>query len=360
MNKRNHRLFSMGVLPVALAAVIATTAFATEALAGGASAPTTTRSKPVVKKTLRSMRTPVQSTFNRLIVRYKDGTATQRSKAYVLSALNTAATRAGVAGMRAEANGRQSALSMKYERQLAIGAHVVKLSHSLSQAEVDTLLTQLRADPAVKYAQPDYTVHRFDFTPNDPRFDLQWHYTHPTAGINAPVAWDASRGEGVVVAVVDTGYVDHSDLNANLVPGYDFVSDLDNARDGDGRDADARDPGDYLGSNGSSWHGTHVAGTVAAVTNNGLGLAGVAFNAKVQPVRVMGPFGGSMADIIDAITWASGGSVVGVPNNPTPAEVINMSLGGFVQCSQVPAMQAAITDAVSRGVTVVVASGNSE
>src|SRR5690606_7514122 len=107
---------------------------------------------------------------------------------------------------------------------------------------------------------------------------------------------------------------------------------------------------------GSSWHGTHVAGTIAAVTNNGIGVAGVAYNAKVVPVRVLGKCGGLTSDIADAIVWASGGSVTGVPSNPYPADVINMSLGGGGSCSSTT--QAAINTARSNGTVVVVAAGN--
>ncbi|MDR6839909.1 S8 family peptidase [Pseudoxanthomonas sacheonensis] len=299
-----------------------------------------------------------QASFDRFIVKYGDGTAARSSQTLLLNAINAAAMRAGVAGTKLSANGSSAALSMQYVRRLATGGDVIRLSRGLNQNEANALLAQLRADPSVKYAQPDYIKQRLDFTPNDPRLDLQWHYTHPTTGIKAPTAWDTSTGEGVVVAVLDTGYLDHADLNANIVPGYDFIIDTVVAGDGDGRDADAHDPGDWEGGGTSSFHGTHVAGTVAAVTNNGLGLAGVAFNAKVQPVRVLGHGGGYTSDIADAITWASGGTVAGVPDNANPAEVINMSLGGYGSCNDDPVTQAAIDGAVSRGVTVVVAAGN--
>lgn len=303
---------------------------------------------------------PAQTSFDRFIVKYQDGAVARSSQATLMNAVNTAAIRAGVAGMKMSPNGTSTALSMQHVRRLATGADVIRLSRRLDQAEADALLSQLRADPTVEFAQPDYIKRHFDFTPNDPRYaDLQWHYSNPTTGIKAPAAWDVSTGAGVVVAVLDTGYLDHADLNDNLVPGYDFIIDTDVAGDGDGRDADAHDPGDWLGSDPSSFHGTHVAGTIAAVTNNGLALAGVAFNAKVQPVRVLGHGGGYTSDIADAITWASGGPVTGVPDNTNPAEVINMSLGGYGSCNQDPVTQAAIDGAISRGVTVVVAAGNS-
>ena len=167
-----------------------------------------------------------------------------------------------------------------------------------------------------------------------------------------------------MVAVLDTGYRPHVDLNANILPGYDMISNLSVANDGGGRDSDARDPGDAVaagecgnnGAQGSSWHGTHVAGTVAAVTNNGEGVAGVAYGAKVVPVRVLGKCGGLTSDIADGIIWASGGSVSGIPANSNPADVINMSLGGSGSCSSTT--QNAINTARSNGAVVVIAAGN--
>ncbi len=146
-------------------------------------------------------------------------------------------------------------------------------------------------------------------------------------------------------------------LDANILPGYDFISDATAARDGNGRDDHPADEGDWNSTSGcstsnSSWHGTDAAGTVAAVTTT-TSVAGTAFNAKVVPVRVLGRCGGSLSDIADAIIWASGGSVSGVPANANVAEVINMSLGGG-SCSS--SYQNAINSAVSRGTTVVVAA----
>lgn len=156
------------------------------------------------------------------------------------------------------------------------------------------------------------------------------------------------------------------DLAANIVGGYDFIADTAVSNDGNGRDSNPADPGDWT-SDGecatdweattSSWHGTHVAGTIAAATNNSKGVAGVAYGAKVSPLRVLGKCGGYDSDIIDAITWASGGTVSGVPANTNVAKVINMSLGGGGACTT--ATQSAITAAVNRGTTVVVAAGNS-
>ena len=163
--------------------------------------------------------------------------------------------------------------------------------------------------------------------------------------------------------MLDTGITNHSDLNANILPGYDFIVDTTVSNDGNGRDSDASDPGDWVTATSaadprqnSSWHGTHVAGTIAAVTNNAKGVAGMAFNAKIVPVRVLGTCGGYDSDIADAIIWASGGTVSGVPANANPAEVINLSLGGTGACGATT--QTAINGAVSRGTTLVIAAGN--
>ena len=325
-------------------------------VAGTATA-TTSAPKPGRRAQLPTL--AKQQRFNRFIVKYKNTSATARSSESVLSAVTAAAMRAGVAGTALQEDGKRTALSLKYLRKVSVGADVVRLSRGLDEVEANALLRQLRADPSVEYAQPDYLMQALAFNPDDTYYGLQWHYSHSTAGIQAPNAWDISTGAGLVVAVIDTGYLDHADLGANIVPGYDFIDDEYVAGDGDGRDADAHDPGDWMGSFPSSFHGTHVAGTVAALTNNAKGVAGVAFNAKVQPVRVLGHGGGYTSDIVDGVIWAAGGNVSGAPANTTPAEVINMSLGGGWLCSTDPVLQAAIDGANSRGTIVVVAAGNS-
>ncbi len=217
-------------------------------------------------------------------------------------------------------------------------------------------MRQIAADPNVEYVEVDQIMKPL-MTPNDTHYATYlWGLQSGVPGIKADQAWNTTDGSGVVVAVIDTGYVTHSDLGANILPGYDFISNTRVSGDGNGRDADPSDPGDYYRNEDSSWHGTHVAGTVAAVGNNNKGVIGVAYGAKVVPVRVLGRGGGYTSDIADGITWASGGSVAGVPANANPAEVINMSLGGASTCSST--YQAAIDGAVSRGTTVVVAAGN--
>jgi len=252
----------------------------------------------------------------------------------------------------------------KYVRAMALNNHhVMRADKKLNAAEAQEFMQDVIASGNVEYIEVDQMLQPFS-TPNDPRFDDQWHYYEQAGGLNLPAAWDTATGSGVVVAVLDTGYRPHADLNANILPGYDMISNLSVANDGGGRDSDARDPGDAVaanecGSNGaqnSSWHGTHVAGTVAAVTNNGEGVAGVAYNAKVVPVRVLGKCGGLTSDIADGIIWASGGSVSGVPANSNPADVINMSLGGSGSCSSTT--QNAINTARSNGTVVVIAAGN--
>jgi serine protease len=235
-------------------------------------------------------------------------------------------------------------------------------------ADVAALARELSArDASVEYAEPDRIMTPM-FTPNDPLYSNQWSYFDATAGLRLPAAWDKSTGAGINVAVIDTGYRPHADLSGKILPGYDFITSTSIAADGNGRDSDASDPGDYTpaGSCGtgvpaqdqpSSWHGTHVAGTIAAATNNGVGVAGVAFGAKIVPARVLGKCGGYTSDIADAIIWASGGAVTGVPANANKARVLNLSLGGSGACDTTT--QNAINSARSRGAVVVVAAGNS-
>lgn len=253
---------------------------------------------------------------------------------------------------------------VKYVRKLASGAHLIKTANLVSSSEYQQLLTELAANPNVEYAEPDLLLKPMA-TPNDARYSEQWDFFDAVGGLNVPAAWDITTGSGVVVAVIDTGYRPHADLAANILPGYDMISDADTAQDGDGRDSDAKDAGDFQPANvcegdpaqrGSSWHGTHVAGTVAAVTNNGLGVAGVAYGAKVVPIRVLGRCGGYTSDIADGMIWAAGGTVSGLPANPNPAKVLNLSLGGGGACGTT--QQNAINTARSLGATVVVAAGN--
>ena len=256
----------------------------------------------------------------------------------------------------------QHQVQLKGLHKLAVGGQVFKMDRQLSDAQARTLAKAIARLPGVKLAEPDLMLQPLA-APNDTLWANQWHYWDAAAGINLEQAWaQGAQGEGVVVGVLDTGYRPHVDLVANILPGYDFLTDADRARDGDGRDPDATDEGDWTRLFGvipidSSWHGTHVAGTVAAVTNNGEGVAGVAPRAKVMPVRVLAKDGGTISDIVDAIVWSAGGNVEGMKRTKTPARVINMSLGGSGACSE--PLQRAINAATRRGALVVVAAGNS-
>lgn len=256
-------------------------------------------------------------------------------------------------------------ISMANVRRTVNGAQVMRLSNELSSSDMKQLVADLAADPDVEYAEPDALLQPV-LTPTDPNYSAQWHYYETTGGLRLPTAWDSATGTGVIVAVIDTGYRPHADLVANIVGGYDMISDTFVSQDGNGRDNNAQDPGDWTAggdcfagspSSRSSWHGTHVAGTVAARTNNGVGVAGVAFNARVLPVRVLGRCGGYISDIADGIAWASGAPVSGIPTNPNPAKVANLSLGGSGACSAT--LQNAVNTARSRGTTVIVSAGNS-
>lgn len=208
--------------------------------------------------------------------------------------------------------------------------------------------------------------------PADPLWAAQWDLKAPTptaingGAANVANAWSSATGEGVVVAVIDTGRTNHPDLLAAMPDGWgvDMVSDSAAARDGDGRDMNPTDMGDVCGSDPSSWHGTHVAGTIAAQPND-IGVVGIAPNVKIEHVRVMGICGGSFADVIDGIRWAAGlstnyygapWSAFGLTDNAHPADVINLSLGGGGGCFS--ELQSAISAARAAGSVVVTAAGN--
>ncbi|WP_269434596.1 S8 family serine peptidase [Aliidiomarina indica] len=259
--------------------------------------------------------------------------------------------------------------NMRFQRAMGLPHHYVfQLDKQLNGKEVRETLQKLRGLDGVANVEEN-RIHTITAAPNDPGYSAQWHYYEPVGGMNAEGAWSQGiTGQGAVVAVLDTGYRPHVDLAANILQGYDMISDVFMANDGDGRDTDARDPGDWVSAGAcgfnnppqdqpSSWHGTHVAGTVSAVTNNGTGVAGVAYDAKVVPVRVLGRCGGTTADIADGILWAAGLSVPGAPANANPADVINLSLGGGGSCQSVT--QSAINSARNAGSVIVVAAGNS-
>lgn len=242
------------------------------------------------------------------------------------------------------------------------------------------LAAQLAADPEVEFAVPDVR-RRVYASPADPLFLPssatspavgQWYLRTPdstaVSAINAMAAWDLTTGSSsVVVAVLDTGVLtDHPDLQGKLVPGYDFINEISTAADGNLRDNDPTDPGDWVtagecGRNepadDSSWHGTQVSGIIGANTNNGVGMASVGWNVRVLPVRVLGKCGGYDSDIIAGMLWAGGLSSNPVAN-ANPARVINMSLGSTGAC--LASYQDAINRLTAAGVVVVVSAGNEE
>ena len=268
--------------------------------------------------------------------------------------------------------------ALTYVRPLAGNSHVLRLSSSRPYSEVAALAQQLAARPEVLYAEPDARIFP-DLTPSDPYYAVgNWHLQAKATGFyaaNLPAAWDITTGTANIgIAIIDTGgLLDHEDLAGRTLasnPGYDMVGATDIANDGDGRDTDPSDPGDWVTSaesgtgplagcsaSSSSWHGSHVAGTIGANANNGLGVTGINWLSPLMFVRVLGKCGGYTSDSNDAIRWAAGLAVSGLPLNPNPVRVINMSLGAAIPCET--STQSAINAAVAAGVVVVVAAGNS-
>lgn len=249
-------------------------------------------------------------------------------------------------------------------RDLALPGARLFRAPGLDGAATRALARRLEARPDVAYAQPNYVLQPLETVPNDPLYDLQWHYR----AIHLPAAWDLTTGSSdIVVAVVDTGILyasgdpsrTHPDLIGRVLPGYDFVSDPGSAGDADGRDPDPYDVDDAV--DGAGYHGTHVAGTIGAATNDGFGAAGVVWNARLLPVRTLGLGGGTLADIVDGTLWAAGFAVDGVPTNRNPAHVINLSLGGPIACGSLEqeAFDLIAASSVNDAV-VVVAAGNED
>jgi serine protease len=236
--------------------------------------------------------------------------------------------------------------------------------------DAETALAAWEQAPGVIGVIPDIRAFPL-IDPADPLYASQWDMHAPTTGkegaSNAAAAWSTTTGAGVVVAVLDTGQVNHPDLIANMPEGWgvDMIENSATARDGDGRDMNPTDEGDWWSSYPSSWHGTHVAGTIGAAQNN-IGISGVAPNVSIQHVRVLGAGGGSFNDVIDGIRWAAGltttwdgqqWSNYGLTVNAHPADIINMSLGGIGGCWST--LQDAISQARAAGTVVVTAAGNS-
>jgi len=319
----------------------------------------------------------------RFVVQYRDGSSERADSRVLEAGLTSAVTRAGLSRTvpATKTSGARAAASARLLRPMGLpGYNVIATTRTLTAAESDSFLRELKADPSVVSAEVDHLYRHLGTAapmaaPNDPNYaQFQWNFFNAVGGVRAEQAWDTSTGEGVVVAILDTGIVqNHLDLQANVLPGYDMISDRRvSRRAADGRVAGGWDLGDWVEANycvqlgapshaadTSSWHGSHVAGTVAQETNNGSGLAGIAHGAKVLPVRVLGSCGGFGADIADGMLWAAGISVPGIPDNQNPAEVLNMSLGSGGPQACPAAYQAAINQVNNRGSIIVVAAGNS-
>lgn len=327
----------------------------------------------------------------RVIVKFKSD-ASLVAQARILSAAGSAPSAEAVVQRlqaRATGLGHRHGVALRSGRAIDARTQVMMADGIPSTA----LAARLAQDPEVEYAVVD-ARHRRLRIPNDPLYVPtpapsngpavgQWYLKPPqaatlttgnevVASINAQGAWDITTGHSsVVVAVLDTGVRrDHPDLASKLLPGYDMISDPLLANDGDGRDADPSDPGDWINADDvatpdfedcdiadSSWHGTQTAGLIGAATDNATGMAGAGWRVGVLPVRVLGKCFGYESDITAGMRWAAGLDVPGVPNNPNPAKVLNLSLGRAGACDG--AYPDTIAAVRARGVVVVASAGNS-
>ena len=285
---------------------------------------------------------------------------------------------------------RVTQVGLSVDSKISEGVHTVDFTEAVSLPEAKVIAAELQGDPKVAWAEPDQFVFTssMNAAPNDEQYATNQWNLWDTYGVglgnnNTTMsrAYTPTAGNGTVIAVIDTGITSHPDLDGSLVPGYDFVSnpqtlsaqrmpggndepfDADSADPSSygplGWDANPADPGDWRSvspSRYSTWHGTHIAGVIAAAANNTQGVIGVVPGAKIQPIRALSWRGGLMSDIAASITWASGGHVDGVPDNQTPANVINMSFAVNATCSV--ALQSAIDGAHARGSVLVAAAGN--
>lgn len=335
---------------------------------------------------------PDPATGTRLIIKLRD--------AAPIPTADTAPTGAAAADDRRQAQGRAQmqeqlqeqerrnrldavsgrvGLQWRGSRTIGAGMAALTLARRLSGTELQQQLAALRSDPDIEFVVVDQ--RRFaQAMPSDPLYPNQWYLQNgQPAATNFSAAWDLTTGSpDTVIAVLDTGArYDHPDLTGRLLPGYDFISGESSssfvtANDGNGWDADASDPGDWVTSaekqsgplasvddcevGNSTWHGTRVAALIGAGTNNGMGVAGGTWQGGILPVRVLGKCGGFDSDIIAGMLWAAGLPVAGAPPNPHPARVINLSLGSSGECTA--AYQSAITRLAAAGTLVVASAGN--
>lgn len=330
----------------------------------------------------QSAASPVDTPMARVIVSFKAEAAALRE---LPLAAESAADLAGrTADLRAQRLVQRAGKPLTAGRLVGPRAQVV-MARGLRSEE---LALRLASDPQVAWAVPDQR-RRAATVPTDPLFNAgppngrgpavgQWYLRAPAApavsAIDAVGAWQqVSASTSLVVAVLDTGVLgSHPDLVGRVLSGYDTIADTAIANDGSGRDSDANDPGDWVtaaesnnrsgpffecGASDSSWHGTQVAGLIGAIANNGQGIAGAAHGVRILPVRVLGKCGGYDSDILAGMYWAAGIRQAGLPANPTPARILNMSLGGTGACSA--AYAEAVRTLNAQGAIIVAAAGNS-
>ncbi len=289
-----------------------------------------------------------------------------------------AAQRESLASARLDTISQATGLRRFTHRHLSGDHRLLRFAQPLQGQDLEDTMRRLRLHPDVASVEPDVRVPLAQ-TPNDTRFSEQWHLGSRLAAVSAlemTSTWAVTTGSAAVtIAVLDTGVIrNHPDLQAlgtRLLQGYDFIDEVDFAGDGSGRDNDPSDPGDFVTAteanatlfrqvgcqtSNSSWHGTFIAGQIAAAANNNEGVAGLNWNAQLLPVRVSGKCGAQLSDILDGMRWAGGLSVQGVPDNPNPAKIINLSFGGDQACTA--SYQTVIDELAARGTLVVVAAGN--
>ena len=217
---------------------------------------------------------------------------------------------------------------MRPLRVMGDGAQVMQLFRRVTRAEVALLAARVGRDAEVLEILPDRLFFPA-LIPTDPLYAQQWALS-AASGINAPAAWDVSTGSpNLIIGIVDTGKLPHDDLAGRWIGGYDFVDDTNRSNDSDGRDADASDPGDWVTpaeaasgplagcpTTDSRWHGTLMAGVIGAAANNAIGIAGINWNSRILPVRVVGKCGGYESDIADGMRWAVGIAISGGSREP--------------------------------------------
>lgn len=309
-----------------------------EVVAAASAANVTTVPLVLAQKMNATSITPDAET-DRFIVKYKNGTNERRGTVTVQSRLDRFAS-----AFPARA---------RHNRRLGIGSDIITTDRKLNAKETQAFMRAIASDPDVEYVEPDVII-TMTSVPNDPLYSQQWGMLsnldvgETSAGIRAADAWNVSTGAGITMAVIDNGLTSHSDLNANVLPaGFDFtwLGPTGGANPGVARGCEL------------SYHGTHVGGIMAGIADNGVGIAGVAPSAKLISARVMSECGrGFLSSASDALVWASGGEVPGLPVASKPASVLNLSFGATGQCYKT--MQDSVDYATGRGAVVVAAAGN--